>query len=241
MRTTLTRNLVFAFVGAVGLVGSASARPERDHTATPTVREGTPPEHVFRADVQLRAAHDGRGDTNPGDRGSAKRDNAFTTPSAGQVDNRLDAPRGMPLPFGADIRNRVQMRTDGDDPKSLDLRSRDSRSHAGASGASTLTAPSNVAPIAIKSDILLKIEAGEDSQINPVARPDDKRATRVSKGDWMSVMRSKIGDASQADLRDSRTYPGRNENVPTPAQMFSKQALSNGSGSSGDASSEPTP
>ena len=241
MRITLTRNLVFAVVGAAGFVGTASARPERDHTATPTVRDGTPPEHTLRADIMLRAAHDGRGETNAGDYGSQKRDNAFTTPSRDRPDGRLDAPQGMPLPFKSDIKNRVQMRTDGDDPKALELRSRDNKAHHGQGGASTFAAPSNVAPLPIKTDILLKLEAGDDSLINPVARPNDSRATRSSRGDWMSVMRSKIGDASQAELRNPKTYPGASENVPTPAQMFSSQPLSNGGNSAGDASNEPTP
>ena len=79
MRITFTRNLVLGLVGAVGLVGSASARPDRDRV-TPQIREGTPPPHIMNTDVMLRAAHDGRGETNAGDVGQAKRDPAFNTP-----------------------------------------------------------------------------------------------------------------------------------------------------------------
>lgn len=232
MRSSLTRNMAFGFIGAVGFVGSASARPG---DVVPQTREGTPPAHVMKADIVLRASHDGRGETNAGDYGAAKRDPAFTTPGR-HVDGRLDAPRAFALPIKSDIKNRVAMRDDGqaaDDPK-VGFVTADAGSHRHG-GPSTFREPSRQAPLPIKTDILLKLEGGDESLVNPVARPNDARAKKQSND-----QRSKIGDASQAELRDPRKYPGRNENIPTPAQMFSRVSLSHGAGA-GDASNEPTP
>lgn len=231
MRSTLVRNIAFGFIGAVGFAGSASARPG---DVIPQTREGTPPPHVMRADIALRAAHDGRGDTNAGDFGSQRRDPAFTSPERRDA-GRLDAPRAFALPMQSDIKNRVAMRDGGveaDDPKAGFVTPEGAGHRHG--GPSTYREPSRQAPLPIKIDIALKLVGGDESLIAPVARPNDARAKQ--KGD---DQRSRIGDASQAELRDPRKYPGRHENVPTPAQMFSRVSLSHGAGA-GDASNEPT-
>lgn len=214
----VTRDLVFGFIGTVGLVGTASARPGFDRPSQERV--GTPPAHIMRSDVMLHAAQDGRGDTAMAVR--ASRDAAFNAPTnaAGDAhpDRSLDPARAPVLPFKADVRNRIEAH-DGAADKGLHVEATAARRH---DAPDTFAAPSQQAPLPIKSDIALKLSGGgEDGLVNPVARPDSARR----KSDKNNDPRSLCGDASQADLRSTKTYPGRHEDVQTPASMFMKGSI----------------
>lgn len=210
----VSRDLVFGFIGTVGLVGTAAARPD---VARPSQeRVGTPPAHFMRSDVMLHAMEDGRGETQMAAR--AARDAAFNTPSAAVDRSSLDPVRTPALPFKADLRNRIEAH-DGAATKGLHVETTAARHH---DAPNTFAAPSQQAPLPIKSDVALKLAGGgEGSLVSPVARPDSARR----KLDKDQDPRSLCGDASQADLRSTKTYPGRHEDVLTPASMFMKGSI----------------
>lgn len=213
MRINLHRNVVFGFIGAVGLVGSAQARPfDRDgyERPVPTERHGTPPEHIMRSEIAIHAFEDGRGDTSV-KTDLTKHDAAFNTPNNQRPDGRMTPPEMPNLPIKSDIKNRIELR-DGEeaDPKlgKVDVR----HSHGGQN---TFREPSNQAPIQIQTSISQKVIAGEDSEIAVVVRPE----ARGLRSHDPNATRSRIGDASEAERLDPRTYP--HIFAPgSPAKMF---------------------
>jgi hypothetical protein len=249
--------LVLGFVGAVGVASSAYARPFDHGTADRGDRDrsrperpiqqhpdGTVPAHVMRGDIALHAGNsDGRGETQT-DRASHERNHAWDTPDRDHPDGRLSAPEMPQLPIASAIRNRVEMRTDGDDPKAMSLRSNEGPQGAGDSQdgmKNTYRGPSGSAPVQIRSDIVLKCEGGEESLVNPSVKPDDQRGKRDRGHDLDRTRDSsqkRMGDASEASKLDPKTYGPMGGNMPSAVQVYMKASVkmhdkSNG-GSGGD-------
>jgi hypothetical protein len=176
MGTTLLRNAtVLAFAGAVGLAGTASARPwDRPERPVQPERVGTPPSSL-RLDIHMNAAQDGRADLNDA---RPEKLPAYTARDQRHVDHGFAQDRTA-VPVKSDIALQVNG-GDGDEaPAAGAIKAhRDNDKRANRTYHDSEAHP---APVAIKSDIVMKCQGGEESLVNPVVKPNDQRPQQVDK------------------------------------------------------------
>lgn len=218
------RDLVLVVVGSLGIAGAASAHPFDRGERPERTTSGAVPERFIRTEIAIQAVRDGRGDTGGFER--EHRSRAFDTPqSERDRPSTLRAPELPVLPIASAIRNRIELgdSRDGEKKNSLEQNSA-TPSESQHHGKNTYRAPSNQAPVPLKRDIMMKCLGGDDSLVEPVVRPDDSgygHGGRMSDADDEPA----IGDASQASLRNPRTYGPLGRDVPSPAAMFMKGAI----------------
>lgn len=144
-----------ALAALFSLASTAQARPpERDHAA-PSPREGTPPRGSIRGEITLRAAQDGRGDSDD------HADRARATPGETRVrpDSSLGQERHFALPIKSGILLRVSL-GDGDESARSVAQARPDAASSSSRPDSSLGQERHVA-LPIKSSIQLRVNLGD--------------------------------------------------------------------------------
>jgi hypothetical protein len=189
---SLIRSLsAFAFAGAVGIAGTASARPD-----------GQPPQGTMRSDFSVRFAQDGRAET-----GGAEGRNAIPRgfiEKSNRPDNNVGQERHFALPIKSDINMRVNLGDGGEASHSASMKSKTESQGTEVKG--FYKKPQ--LPIPMKTEIVLQVSAGGEASVDggDRERNDDPKSARVN--------------TNSSQHMNPKVYPGRHEHPPAVYEMF---------------------
>ena len=197
--TTLS---VLALAGAVGLAGSAAAKPwdrDNERPVRPERPEGRAPIGSMRSDIMMRVAHDGRADTVTREARERPEPRAHTA----RPDNDVGQRTHFAPPIRSDIALRVTL-GDGREASKAPA----AKTQATAQPREAKVYPGRhehpAAPLPIKADILLQVSGGGEAGFSD-NKSDDPKVNR---------------EQQKAEAHSTKVYPGRHEHPAPGPEAF---------------------